>query len=135
MIYNQQKHIQLLKRDQDFKNQGKSFYKESPENVIVIYDDTSLDVGRLRIRERGSAGGHNGIKSVIAHLGTQEFDRIKVGVGEKPPGWDLADFVLSRFDTGEMKEVVASVEEAAKAATTMVHTGTQKAMNHYNGRK
>ena len=64
-----------------------NFYKEDADSVIVVYDDTSLDVGRLRIRQRGSAGGHNGIKNIIAHLGTQVFDRVKVGVGEKPPGW------------------------------------------------
>lgn len=78
------------------------FYKETPDRVIVIYDDTALDIGKLRIRERGSAGGHNGIKNIIAHFGTQEFDRVRVGVGEKPPGWNLADYVLSRFDDKEM---------------------------------
>ena len=71
------------------------FYKIEPENIIIIYDDISLDVGQLRIRKKGSAGGHNGVKNIIAHLGTQEFPRIKVGIGNKPEGWDLADYVLS----------------------------------------
>ena len=73
------------------------FYKIEPENIIIIYDDISLDVGQLRIRKKGSAGGHNGIKNIIAHLGTQEFPRIKVGIGNKPEGWDLADYVLSKY--------------------------------------
>ena len=79
------------------------FYKIEPENIIIIYDDISLDVGRLRIRKKGSAGGHNGIKNIIAHLGTQEFPRIKVGIGEKPEGWDLADYVLSKYSKEEQK--------------------------------
>ena len=74
-----------------------SFYKVSGDDIIVIYDDTSLDVGSTRIREKGSAGGHNGIKNIIAHLGTDVFLRIKVGIGAKPNGWDLADYVLSKF--------------------------------------
>ena len=69
------------------------FYKVPAENIIIIYDDISLDVGQLRVRPKGSAGGHNGIKSIINHLGTQEFPRIRVGVGNKPEGWDLADFL------------------------------------------
>ena len=73
------------------------FYKAEPENIIVVYDDISLEPGQLRIRGKGSAGGHNGIKNIIAHLGTQEFPRVKVGIGEKPKGMDLADYVLSRM--------------------------------------
>lgn len=108
------------------------FYKETPDKVIVIYDDTSLDIGRLRIRQRGSAGGHNGIKNIIAHFKSQEFDRIKVGVGEKPPGYDLADYVLSRFGTTEIKTMKKSVELAAKACVMMIDEGSDKAMNIYN---
>jgi PTH1 family peptidyl-tRNA hydrolase len=111
------------------------FYKETPDKVIVIYDDTSLEIGRLRIRERGSAGGHNGIKNIIAHLKTQEFDRVKVGVGEKPPGWDLADYVLSRFSSNEMKTMIEAVKMASDAVVTMVDEGVDKAMNSYNSRK
>lgn len=112
-----------------------SFYKEGSDTVVVIYDDTTLEIGRLRIRERGSAGGHNGIKSIINHLGTQEFDRVKVGVGEKPPGWDLADYVLSRFDDKEMKVMKDAVKMSADAVVTIIDEGAQKAMNIYNGRK
>ena len=79
------------------------YYKIDPEDIIVIYDDISLEPGQLRIRLKGSAGGHNGIKNIIAHLGTQEFPRIKVGVGAKPPKMDLADYVLSRFGAEEQK--------------------------------
>lgn len=111
-----------------------NFYKEGSDSVIVIYDDTSLDIGRLRIRERGSAGGHNGVKSIISHLGTQEFDRVKVGVGEKPAGWDLADYVLSRFEAGEMKTMKEAVKMSADAVVTMVDEGVQTAMNKFNGK-
>lgn len=110
------------------------FYKETSDKVIVIYDDTSLDVGKLRIRQRGSAGGHNGIKNIIAHLGTQEFDRVKVGVGEKPPGWDLADYVLSRFEGNEMKVMTESVKMAADATVAMIDLGADKAMNQFNNK-
>lgn len=111
------------------------FYKETSDRIIVVYDDTSLDVGKLRIRERGSAGGHNGIKNIIAHMKTQEFIRIKVGVGEKPPGWDLADYVLSRFDELEIKTIQASIKMSAEAVTMILDAGVEKAMNHYNSRK
>lgn len=111
-----------------------NFYKESADSVIVVYDDTSLDIGRLRIREKGSAGGHNGIKSIINHLGTQTFDRVKVGVGEKPPGWDLADYVLSRFEGSEMTTMQASVKMSADAVVTMIDEGVATAMNQFNGK-
>ncbi|MCF8018554.1 peptidyl-tRNA hydrolase [Petrocella atlantisensis] len=111
------------------------FYKETPDKIIIVYDDTSLDVGKLRIRERGSAGGHNGIKNIIAHMKTQEFIRIKVGVGEKPPGWDLADYVLSRFDELEIKTIQASIKMSADAVAMILDVGVEKAMNHYNSRK
>lgn len=111
-----------------------NFYKESADSVIVVYDDTSLDIGRLRIREKGSAGGHNGIKSIISHLGTQTFDRVKVGVGEKPPGWDLADYVLSRFEGAEMTTMQASVKMSADAVVAMIDEGVATAMNRFNGK-
>ena len=80
------------------------FYKIDPEEeLIVIYDDVSMDVGRMRIRAKGSAGGHNGIKSIISHLGSDKFPRIKIGVGAKPEGWDLADHVLGRFSDEDNK--------------------------------
>jgi len=109
-----------------------NFYKEDKKNLIVIYDDTSLDVGALRIRTKGSAGGHNGIKSIIQHLGTNEFTRIKVGVGEKPPGWDLANYVLGRFTSEELPEIVKIVEQASKATEKIITDGVDVAMNQFN---
>lgn len=108
------------------------FYKEDESSIVVVYDDISLDLGQLRIRERGSAGGHNGVKSIIAHLGTNEFTRIKVGVGEKLPGWDLANYVLARFTKEELPIVIKVVERAAKAAQTIIQNGTAAAMNEFN---
>ncbi len=111
------------------------YYKIAPEEIIVIYDDISLDPGQLRIRLKGSAGGHNGIKNIIAHLGTQEFPRIKVGVGAKPPRMDLADYVLSRFGSGEQKLMDEAFQEAAEAVSAMLTDGAERAMNHYNAKK
>lgn len=111
------------------------FYKEDPENIIVIYDDISLEPGQLRIRLKGSAGGHNGIKNIIAHLGTQEFPRIKVGVGEKPPRMDLADYVLSRFTKEEQISMEEAYKEAAQAVAMMITDGSDRAMNHFNTKK
>ena len=108
------------------------FYKAGPEDIIVIYDDISLDVGKLRIRTKGSAGGHNGIKNIIAHLGTDEFTRIKVGVGEKPARMDLADYVLGRFNKNELETIRESVERATKAVATIISDGEQAAMNSFN---
>lgn len=111
------------------------FYKINPEEeLIVIYDDINLDVGRLRIRAKGSAGGHNGIKSIIAHLGTQEFSRIRVGVGNKPDGWDLADYVLGRFSKEEEPEIRKALGDAADACRIIINDGVQAAMNEYNGK-
>lgn len=111
------------------------FYKVPPEDVILIFDDISLDIGQLRIRKKGSAGGHNGIKSIIAHLGSQDFPRIKVGVGEKPAGWDLADYVLSNFPKEAEAEVKESIQEAAKACALLVTNQMEAAMNQYNAKK
>ena len=111
------------------------FYKVDHEHIIIIYDDISLDPGQLRIRLKGSAGGHNGIKNIIAYLGTQEFPRIKVGVGAKPPKMDLADYVLSRFGAEEQKIMDEAFGEAAEAAVMMMTTGAERAMNHYNAKK
>ena len=113
-----------------------NFYKLDPEEeMLVIYDDISLAPGNIRIRKKGSAGGHNGIKSLIAHLGTQNFMRIKVGVGEKPKDWDLADYVLGHFseeDRKELKEVTGSV---IQAAVLMMQGDADKAMNDFNAKK
>lgn len=110
----------------------RSWYKISNEDIIVVYDDVSLAVGQLRIRKSGSAGGHNGIKSIIAQLGTEVFPRVKVGVGEKPPGWDLADHVLGKFSEEEMKEVCPKLKDVSKAIETIVDSGIDTAMNRYN---
>ncbi len=101
--------------------------------MIVIYDDVSLAPGRLRIRKKGSAGGHNGIKSIISHIGTQQFLRIKIGVGEKPPGWDLADYVLGRFSREDRKRMEEAFERACDAAELMVQGAADQAMNQFNG--
>lgn len=109
------------------------FYKEDPENFFVIFDDVSLEPGQLRIRKKGSAGGHNGIKSIIAHLGTQEFARIKVGVGEKPSQMDLADYVLGHFSKGEKEVMEQAYKDGAAAAAAIMTEGIDDAMNRYNG--
>lgn len=112
------------------------FYKIDPEeDMLVIYDDISLAPGNIRIRKKGSAGGHNGIKSLIAHTGTQNFMRIKVGVGEKPSGWDLADYVLGHFsedDNVKLKEVMPDI---IQAAVLMLQGDVDKAMNDFNAKK
>ena len=110
-----------------------NFYKLDPdEEMIVIFDDISLEPGRIRIRKKGSAGGHNGIKSIIAMTGTQGFSRIKVGVGEKPQGWDLADHVLGRFSSEDRAKVEEAIGHAMDAAVLMMQGETDKAMNIYN---
>lgn len=112
-----------------------NFYKvDSEEDVIIIYDDIDLDVGKLRIRVKGSAGGHNGMKNIIAHLGTQVFPRIRVGVGAKPKDWDLADYVLGRFPKEELPEIEAGRETACEAVKIIVSQGVEVAMNRINGR-
>lgn len=130
----------LLMQPQTFMNNSGeavidavNFYKIKPENVIVIFDDISLPVGKMRIRKNGSAGGHNGIKSIIAHLGTQDFPRIKMGVGEKPhQEMDLADWVLSRFGQDEQKLLFEKFKDATEAVKLMVLGRTEEAMNKYN---
>lgn len=113
-----------------------NFYKLDPEeDMIVIYDDISLEPGNIRIRKKGSAGGHNGIKNIIAHTGTQNFKRIKVGVGEKPAGWDLADYVLGRFDSDDREKVEEAISHAIGAAVLMMQGDVDQAMNQYNAKK
>lgn len=132
----------ILAKPQTFMNlSGESirammdYYKVDADEVIIIYDDISLEPGQLRIRAKGSAGGHNGIKSIIAHMGTQEFPRIKVGVGEKPKQMDLADYVLGRFSVEEQKIMNEAFQDAAKAAAMMISEGVEPAMNHFNAKK
>lgn len=112
------------------------YYKIDPEEeLIVLYDDISLDPGNIRIRAKGSAGGHNGIKNIIAMTGTQNFKRIKVGVGEKPKGWDLADYVLGRFSDEDRKKVNDAIEDAIGAVSMILRGETDQAMNCYNAKK
>ncbi len=109
------------------------FYKIDPETeLIVIYDDIDLEPGQLRIRKQGSAGGHNGMKDIIRQLGTQKFTRVKVGVGAKPSGWDLADYVLGRFPSSERPVINDAIKSAAKAVELILAEGVDAAMNQYN---
>ena len=109
------------------------FYKIPPERVLVISDDVSLPAGKLRIRRSGSAGGHNGLKNIIAHLGTDAFPRIKVGVGGKPhPDYDMADWVLGKLSGEDKKAVDAAVERAADAVERYIQDGPDKAMSLFN---
>jgi len=110
------------------------YHADPATELIVISDDINLDPGRIRIRKQGSAGGQNGLKHIIAALGTDGFTRVRVGTGEKPCGWDLADWVLSHF-TGEDKEKVASAcDMAAEAVAVIVEQGADEAMNRFNGK-
>lgn len=108
------------------------YYKCDRKDLIVIYDDISLDVGKLRIRAKGSAGGHNGIKNIIAHLGTQEFTRIKVGIGEKPARMDLVDYVLGKFSKEEQPVMRDSADRAREAVVAILSHDVEYAMNHFN---
>jgi len=111
-----------------------AYFQVPPQRIIVLFDDISLAPGRLRVRPDGSAGGHNGIKSVIAELGSQEFPRVKIGVGAKPnPEYDLADWVLSGFSAAEEKLLQPAMERAADAALCIIDHGTAEAANRYNG--
>lgn len=131
----------LLMKPQTYMNlSGESvraaldFYKLNIDDILVIYDDISLDVGRLRIRLKGSAGGHNGIKSIISHLGSEEFSRIKIGVGDKEKGSDLAKHVLGKFNEEESKKIKNVYENIASVVELFLIDKT-KAMNLYNGNK
>lgn len=111
-----------------------SYFHIPPQRIIVLFDDISLEPGRLRIRANGSAGGHNGIKSVIQELGSQDFPRVKIGVGAKPhPNYDLADWVLSGFSALEEKALAVSLKNAADAALTILEQGVPEAANRFNG--
>lgn len=112
------------------------YYKIDPEQeLIVIYDDISLEVGQLRIRKKGSAGGHNGIKNIISMLGTQNFQRIKIGVGDKPKEWDLVDWVLGRFPREQEPTIREMLKEAYYAVQVMIEEGPEAAMNQFNKKK
>ena len=132
----------LLLMPQTFMNnsgeavgQAARFYQLPPERIVVIFDDISLPVGRIRVRAEGSAGGHNGLKSIIAHLGSQAFPRVKVGGGEKPhPDYDLAAWVLSSFTAQEKKLLDPALDNAAQAAVTLLTKGVQAAASQFNGK-
>ena len=111
-----------------------AYFNIPPQQIIVMFDDISLEPGRLRIRGNGSAGGHNGIKSIIQEVGSQEFPRVKIGVGAKPnPEFDLADWVLSTFSANEEKALKVSLENAANAALAIIDKGVAEAANKFNG--
>ncbi len=111
-----------------------NFYKIDAENeFLVIYDDVSLNPGQLRIRKKGSAGGHNGVKNIIKELGTKTFLRIKVGVGKKPEEYDLIDYVLGRFPKEEEEMMSETFDRAAAAAARILEDGADKSMNEFNG--
>ena len=133
----------LLLKPQTYMNlsgrsvlQLSAFFKVPPQRIIVLFDDISLDPGRLRVRPDGSAGGHNGIKSIIAELGSQAFPRVKIGVGAKPhPDYDLADWVLSAFTSNEEKNLLPALERAGDAALCIIDRGVPDAANRFNGSK
>ena len=110
------------------------YYKVDPEDFVVVYDDISLEPGNIRVRGKGSAGGHNGIKNIILRLGTQDFPRVRIGTGEKPEKMDLADYVLGHFTPEEQKLMDEAYEAGAEAAVTLILEGTEKAMNRFNGK-
>ena len=133
----------LLLKPQTYMNlsgrsvlQLSAFFRVPPKNIIVMFDDISLDPGRLRVRADGSAGGHNGIKSIIQEVGSQDFPRVKIGVGAKPhPDYDLADWVLSHFTAQEEKALQPALERAADAALAVIDHGVPEAANRFNGTK
>ena len=111
-----------------------AYFNIPPQRIIILFDDISLEPGRLRIRPDGSAGGHNGIKSIISELGSQEFPRVKIGVGGKPnPDQDLADWVLSGFSANEKKALNAALEKAGEAALCIIKNNVSEAANQFNG--
>ncbi len=108
------------------------YYKVPYENLVIIYDDVDLDVGRLRIRAKGSSGTHNGMRSILNHIKTEDFPRIRIGIGKAPVRMDLADYVLSRFSEDERKQVNSAIENAANAAVTMICASVEIAMGKFN---
>lgn len=130
--------VLLLKPQTYMNNSGISvlelykYYKIPIENILVVVDDIDIDFGAVRIKRKGSAGTHNGLKSIIYHLQRNDFPRIKIGVGSPPPEWDLADFVLSRFQNKEEKTIKESIEVACESIETIIKEDIDKAMNKFN---
>ena len=130
----------MLMKPQTFMNlsgeavaQAVSFYKLAPDHVIVVSDEVALPIGKLRIRTKGSAGGHNGLKNIIALLGTDQFPRIRIGVGAAPhPDYDMADWVLSSFKGKDAEDILAAAARADEAVECYITKGADRAMNLYN---
>lgn len=130
----------LLMKPQTFMNlsgeavgEAARFYKVPPEHVIVVSDEVSLPLGKLRVRPKGSAGGHNGLKSIIAHLGSDAFPRVRLGVGAPPhPDYDMADWVLSVFRNQALEDMLSASDRAAEAVITYITDGPERAMNRFN---
>ena len=130
----------LLMKPQTFMNlsgeavgEAVRFFKLDASRVIVLSDDISLDVGKLRVRRKGSAGGHNGLKDIIAHLGSDEFMRIKIGVGAKPhPDYDLKDWVLGKFSPEQAEDIENALKNTVKAVNELINRGIDSAMNKYS---
>lgn len=129
----------ILVKPQTFMNlSGESvrelaeWYKVPTPKIILIYDDVDLAVGKIRIRSKGSSGTHNGMKSILYHLQSEDFPRVRIGIGRPPEGWDLADFVLSKFGTEEKKVVNESINKAKEAVVEIIQSGAEAAMNKYN---
>jgi len=133
------KKVMLVKPQTYMNNSGESirevveWYKTSLEHLIVVYDDLDLPLGKLRVRAKGSAGTHNGMKSVIYHLQSDIFPRIRVGIEKNPEGWDIIDYVLGEFTEDEKKTIYNTLVKAAEAAVTIVTSGIDEAMNMFNG--
>ena len=127
------KPVTFMKLSGEAVGDAARFYKLPPERVLVISDDTALPLGKLRLRKGGSAGGHNGLKSIIQHLGTDQFPRLRLGVGEKPrPDYDMADWVLGRLQGEDWKAMEAAVDRAADAVECVLSQGVDAAMNRFN---
>jgi len=135
----QGKKVMLVKPQTYMNNSGESlaeilgYYKADPSQLIVIYDDADLEPGKLRIRQKGGPGTHNGMRSIISHIKTEEFPRVRIGIGKPGPEMDLGDFVLSRFTEEERSLVNEAIERAALAVATMVCASVDVAMSKYNG--
>lgn len=112
--------------------QAARFFKIAPADILILFDDMDLEVGRLRLRAKGSAGGHNGIKSIIQELGTEEFPRVKMGVGRPAPGWQVVDWVLAPFGADDAATIAGVLPQAVEATECFLSEGILKAMNRYN---
>lgn len=134
------KSVALLKPQTYMNLSGESirdaltFYKLDTGSLVVVYDDCALDVGVIRVRQRGTAGGHNGMKNIIYQLETDEFLRVRVGIGQKPPRYDLADYVLSRFSTNETEDMIDGITKAGDAVISLLEKGAEATMNKFNER-